>query len=412
MPSPSSPVEAGDTPENPRADYQKGLLAWLNAPRERAGLDVMLRALAAWRARQDALPEMAACCAAAEALLAAIRDKRLEPLVEYRRLAARMEQAFRKDTPDADLRADLQAPLLQFDPPPQPSIEAVCARDPLSIALEPTVAVLPLLATPREPRFTMARRRLWDNAVEALGIAWTNCSGTPGQEDWTQFRQGVFRLLEGALALAHPAPLQLAEALAAATDNLDSTPPSPRLLTTLAACVELLQEQGFLEHEALESLAQQLTTRLARRDEGPRSRHLDTLFAREAAEEIEQIRLALEALPPDCAALAQAVRHIQQLAEPLDLAPLALAAFRFAQSVERIDPVCLDHPPGRDIALAWIDCLENWITAIGDGNLPAPPAALATWQNRISMVQASETNKDQQSGDQNHEARARAGFDP
>jgi hypothetical protein len=387
MPSPNSPVKAGTGPENPRADYQKGLLAWLKAPQEQAGLDTMLRALASERARQNVLPEMAACHAAAEALFVAIRDKRLEPLVEYRRLAARVEQALRKDAPDAELRVALQAPLLPFDPPAQAPTEACFTHNPLAVVLEPTVAVLPLLATPREPRFTMAQRGLWDNAVEALGIAWANCSSAPEHEDWAYFRQGVFRLLEGALALAHPATLQLAEALAAATDDLESTPPSPRLLTTLAACMELLQEQGFLEHEALESRAQQLTTRLERRDEGTRSRHLDALFADEAAEDIEQLRLALEALPPDCATLAQAARRIQRLAEPLDLAPLALAAFRFARNVEHIDPVRLDHPPGRDIVLAWIDCMADWIAAIGNGNLPTPPAALATWQNRLAEIQ-------------------------
>ncbi|MDR1887862.1 MAG: hypothetical protein LBQ81_00480 [Zoogloeaceae bacterium] len=386
MPSPDSPIEAQPGPESPRAEYQKGLLAWLKAPEEKACLDVMLHALNAQRAQHDAAPETIACFAAAEALLTAIRDQRLEPLVPYRRLAARVEQALRKGTPDRTLRADLQAPLLQFDPPLQAPIEPLQARDPLSAALAPTAAVLPLLATPREPRFTTAQRSLWDNAVEALGLAWTKCSGTTAHEGWAELRQGIFRLLEGALTLGHPAPLQLAEALAAATDDLESASPSPRLLTTLAASMELLQERGFLEHEALESLVRQLATRLERRDEGTRSRHLDILFAHEAREEIERLRLAMEALPPDCKTLQEAARRIQQLADPLDLAPLTLVAFRFAQSVEQIDPARLDHPPGRDIALSWIDALENWITAIGDSNPLAPPAELAALQTQLSSL--------------------------
>jgi hypothetical protein len=393
MPSPNLPTEALPGPENPRAEYQRGLLAWLKAPQDTAGLDIMQRVLGA---QHHLAPEAAACFAAAKALFAAIRDQRLEPLAPYRRLAARVEQTLRKGAPDPALLADLQAPLRRFDPSPQTPIElstpieSLQARDPLTATLEPTAAILPLLATPREPRFTTAQRGLWDNAVEALGIAWAKCGGAMANEDaherWAPLRQGVFRLLEGALALAHPAPLRLAEALAAATDNLESAPPSPRLLTALSACMELLQERGFLEHEALESLAQQLATRLERRDEGPRSKHLDRLFAHEAAEEIEQLRLALEALPPDCAALAQTARRISQLADPLDLASFTLVLFRFAQNVERIDPVCLDHPPGRDIALAWIDCLENWILAIGDGSPPAPLAEITALQARLSSL--------------------------
>jgi hypothetical protein len=396
MPSPNSLADSPSGAESPRAEYQRGLLVWLKAPQETAGIDTMRHALARHAASPDAVANTVAnataCFAAAETLFAAIRDQRLEALVPYRRLAARVEQALRKGTPDAALLADLQAPLLQFDPPPQAPIEALQPRDPLTATLEPTSAILPLLSTPREPRFTTAQRSLWDNAVEALGIAWAKCSGAPEHEGWAQLRQGIFRLLEGALALSHPAPLHLAEALAAATDDLESAPPSPRLLTALAASMELLQEQGFLEHEALESLVQQLVTRLERRDEGPRSRHLDTLFAHEAAEEIEQLRLALETLPPDCVALAQTARHIQQLADPLDLAPLALVAFRFAQSMERIDPARLDHPPGRDIALDWIAALENWIIAIGDGNQPVPPAELAELQGRLSSLIDTGTN--------------------
>jgi hypothetical protein len=386
MPSPNSPAETAPS-DSPRAEFQKGLLAWLKAPQETAGLDAMLHALATPAAQQDVAPETAVCLAAAEALFVAIRDKRLEALVPYRRLAARVEQTLRKGVPDAELLADLQAPLLQFDPPPQAPIEALQPRDPLATSLESTAAILPLLSTPREPRFTTAQRSLWDNAVEALGIAWAKCSGTPTPEGWAQLRQGIFRLLDGALALSHPAPLLLAETLAAATDDLESASPSPRLLTALAASMELLQEQGFLEHEALESLVQQLVTRLERRDEGPRSRHLDTLFASEAEDEIEQLRLALETLPPDCETLKESARRIQQLAEPLDLAPLALVAFRFAQSMERISPDQLDHSPGRDLALDWIDALESWITAIGEGTPPPPPAELASLQGQLLRLE-------------------------
>jgi hypothetical protein len=373
-----------------RALYQKGLLAWLKTPEEaagRAGLESMVQTL---KARCASLsPDKAAIFMAAAALLGAIRDRRLAPLPEYRRLAAKVEQAFRKDTEDtldAALLALLEAPLRQLVAPDTASAEPARPRDPLAATLEAAHAILPLVAQPREPRFSTAQRALWDNAVEALGLAWNNCRAAPETADWSLLRQSLFKLLEGALALAHAAPLRLAEALAVATDTLERTPPTARLLTTLDAVLELLQEKDFLEHEALATRVDQLLARLERRDEGTRSRPLDTLFAREAQEEISQMRFAQSAVPPDRALLAQAAGRLRQLAEPLDLAPLTWAAFRFAQIVPTLDPAWLDDTPGYDILQGWIDCMERWIHAIDAGNAAAsgaPPVELAHWQARL-----------------------------
>jgi hypothetical protein len=376
---------------NLRAVYQKGLLAWLKTPEEatgEAGLEGMLRAL---KARCAILPpektDKTAIFVAASALFGAIRDKRLLPLPAYRRLAARVEQAFKKDAPDTALLAALEAPLRQLVAPVADSAGAIAPpRNPLAATLEATHAILPWVARPRDPRFSMSQRALWDNAVEALGLAWSDCRAAPDKADWPRLRHALFKLLDGALALAHAAPLRLAEALAAATDTLETTPPTARLLTTLEAALELLREKDFLEHEALVSRVEQLVARLARHDEGPRSRPLDALFAREAKEEIGQMRHAQSAVPPDRAALAQSARHLRQLAEPLDLAPLAWAAFRFAQIVPTLDPLWLDRAPGYDILQGWIDCVERWIQAIDAGRASAtstPPVELAHWQARL-----------------------------
>jgi hypothetical protein len=372
-----------------RVAYQKGLLAWLKTPEAAAGqrgLEDMLLALKA----RCAVPASgnAAVFVAASALLGAIRDRRLVPLPEYRRLAARVEQAFKKDTPDASdaaLLAALEAPLRPFAASAADA-SAPSPRNPLAATLEATHAILPLVARPREPRFSTARRALWDNAVEALGLAWAACRAAPDEADWPRLRRALFKLLEGALALAHAAPLRLAEALAAATDTLETAPPTARLLTTLDAALELLREKDFLEHDALSARVEQLAARLERRDEGPRSRPLDALFVREAEEEIQQMRHAQSVVPPDRAALAQAARHLRQLAEPLDLAPLAWAAFRFAQIAPSLDPLWLDRAPGYDILQGWIDCMERWICAIGAGRASAfstPPVELAHWQARL-----------------------------
>ncbi|MDR0735807.1 MAG: hypothetical protein LBF51_03060 [Zoogloeaceae bacterium] len=383
---------------NLRAAYQKGLLAWLKTPEEKAGQAGLEGMLLALNAQCAALPPgNAAIFVAASVLLVAIRNRQLAPLPEYRRLAAKVEQAFKKDAPDAALLAALEAPLRQMVATPAvQSDNAAHPRDPLDAALEATHAILPLVAHPHEPRFSTTQRALWDNAVEAMSLAWAGCRIAPDKADWSPLRRALFNLLDGALALAHPAPLQLAEALAAATDTLETTPPTARLLTTLDAVLELLQEKDFLEHDALATRVEQLVTRLERRDEGPRSRPLDTLFVREAEEEIQQMRHAQSAVPPDRAALAQAARHLRQLAEPLDLAPLAWATYRFAQIVSTLDPLWLDRTPGYDILQGWIDCVERWIRAIDAGHASAsstPPVELAHWQVRLQAGDKSPENE-------------------
>jgi hypothetical protein len=383
---------------NLRAAYQKSLLVWLKMPEEAAGLEGMLRALKARCAMPPPGTSNAAIFMAASVLLGAIRDRRLDALPEYRRLAAKVEQAFRKDAPDAALLAALEAPLRQLAASvAETAVDPARPRDPLTATLEATRAILPLVAHPREPRFSTAQRALWDNAVEAMSLAWNNCRAAP-EADWSPLRQSLFKLLEGALALAHAAPLRLAEALAAATDTLDVAPPTARLLTTLDAALELLQEKDFLENDALATRVEQLAARLERRDEGARSRPLDALFAREALEEISQMRHAQTVVPPDRDALAQSACRIRQLAEPLDLAPLTWATFRFAQVVPTLDPLWLDRAPGYDILQGWIDCMERWIHAIDAGHASAPrapPVELAHWQARLQAGDKAPGDKDE-----------------
>jgi hypothetical protein len=376
MPLPNSSTEFNAL----RAEYQKTLLAWLHAPESKEALLAMMAVLETLQERQ---PSCQPLTVATLDLLRAIREGSLPPEVPYRRLAARVDQALRKAArttfvPDETLLRALRAPLAPLDPPPQAPVAPLAPRDPLASTLEATAAILPYVSHPREPRFTPQQRRDWDTAVHALNLAWEE-----RREGWQALRRAVFKLLEGALFLKHPAPLKLAEALASATDQLESAPPAPRRLTALAATVELVTEADFLEHDALTERVDQLAYRLESEEEGPRSRMGNTLFAQEVTEEIEALRHALEAVPPDVSALGEAARAIQRLAEPLGLATLALTAFRFADSVSRLDPETLDHAPGRDEALAWIACLESWIEAIGAGLSPVLPAELALRQDAL-----------------------------
>jgi hypothetical protein len=133
--------------------------------------------------------------------------------------------------------------------------------------------------------------------------------------------------------------------------------------------VELVAEASFLEHEALPERVDQLVRRLQSDEDGPRSRVADTLFAQEAQEEIDTLRAAMEAVPPDVTALAEAARQIQRLAEPLELDALAQAASCFAETIARSSPAVLDHSPGRNETFAWISGLETWVKTIATGNM-------------------------------------------
>lgn len=354
MPSPSSPAEPLPELETLRARYQKGLLAWLKAPDSGAGLDAMIAALTALSPPHDLWQ-------AARQLLAAIHAQRLPARVEYRRLAGRVDQALRRAAQgqapdDPELQHDLSHPLAQLDPPPQARIEALIPRSPLASTLEATAAILPLMAESREPRFSAAQRQSWDTAVAALQHAWDERLNT-----WQPMRQSIFRLLEGALPLAHPAPLRLAEALASATDTLEMEAPGPRRLAALSATLELLQEADFLEHPALETRVAQLVPRLEAPEDKLRSPALEALFTQEAGECLEHLHLALEAVPPDMEALALAAEQLRELADYSDKAELAASAAQLARLAHALPASQLDKGLGRNLAQQCLEQLHIWI---------------------------------------------------
>ncbi|WP_303785888.1 hypothetical protein [Azovibrio restrictus] len=377
MPSPNLPAEPASALEALRARYQKGLLAWLKAPDSGAGLLTMCEALAEC-ASLDPCPHWPA----AQNLLAAIQRGELPPRVEYRRLAGRVDQALRRAARqesgnDPALLQELQASLAQLAPPPQPPMAALVPRGPLASTLEATAAILPLLAREQEPRFKAAQRRGWDQAVTLLAGAWEQRLA-----GWQPLRRAVFPLLEGALALQHPAPLRLAEALASATDLLETSPPGPRLLAALCATLELLQEPDFLEHEALEERVAQLVSRLEAGDRDG-SPALEALFVQEAQEVLEHLHLALEAVPPDSATLAAAAAQLRELAEHAERPECSRWAARLEQAFLHLPPEQLDLGPARHHVQTCLASLEAWLHG---GSADARATAGATLEATLTSL--------------------------
>lgn len=367
----TSPPGLPDLPELPalRTHYQKGLLIWLQTPDSGAGLVPMMEALGSVAA-MDPSP----LWPWAHTLLATIHSGRLPSRVEYRRLASRVDQSLARQAggeahDDPTLVQELQDTLAQLDPPIQTPIEALIPRNPLAPTLAATAAILPLMAQMHPARFEETQRVPWDEATKELAVAWGNYN----PEHYDSLRHAIFQILEAALLLEHPAPLKLAESLASITDLLEIAPPSLHQQAALTACVELMIEPGFLEHDALTERVEQLAKRLETCNDS-RSHPLDQLFAKEAGEDIELMRNALDKVPPDIEALVECINHIQQLAEPLELGCLSLSTFRFAEILSEFTPEILDQNPGRHQTIALIDLLEKWIDAIGANSLPEPPA--------------------------------------
>lgn len=357
MPSPSWPADPLAGLETLRARYQKGLLAWLKAPDAGAGLVTMCEALAEC-ACLDPRPHWPA----ALALLVSLQRGELPPRVEYRRLAGRVDLALRRASrleadSDPALLQELQAPLAQLAPQAQPPMAALLPRSPLASTLAATAAILPLMAHDKETRFKPAQQAAWQQAVAQLQQAWEQ-----RQDSWQALRHAIFKLLESALVLGHPAPLRLAEALACATDQIDSRPPGPRLLATLTTTLELLQETGFLEHEALEERVAQLVPRLEAGDT-PCSRTLETLFVQEALEVLEQLQLDLEIVPPDQERLALGARQLQELAGHAERPEGQRWASRLENAFRQLPPGQLDHGPARHQVLACLAGLDAWLHA-------------------------------------------------
>lgn len=385
MPLPSSvdktfPQDLPAPPELPalRTHYQQGLLIWLQTPDSNAGLIPMMEALGSVAA-MDPSP----LWPWAHTLLATIHSGRLPSRVEYRRLASRVDQSLARQAggepqDDAPLIQELQDTLAQLDPPIQSPIEALIPRSPLGPTLAATAAILPLMAQIHPPRFEENQRIPWDEATDTLALAWENYKNNHAEgndltpETYDPLRHAVFQILEAALLLEHPAPLKLAESLASITDILENAPPSLPQQAALTACIELMTEPGFLEHDALAERVEQLAKRLENCN-NRRSHTLDQLFAKEAAEDIELMRSALDKVPPDLEALVEGIQHIQQLAEPLDLGCLTLSAFRLAEILTECAPEVLDQNPGRQYTITLIDLLEQWIDAIGNKSQPDPP---------------------------------------
>ncbi|AXS78817.1 hypothetical protein [Dechloromonas sp. HYN0024] len=198
-----------------------------------------------------------------------------------------------------------------------PEHELEETRAALAPTLEATAAILPWVRTPRKARFDPKLNTRWIAASRHLATAWSERHAADN------VRPAIFSLYAIAIETADADCLRLGEALACAADRLEETSPTPRLIAAITACIECLDDAAGLEHTAFGERASHFAKRLeacaTATTSDERSAILDQLFVNEASEQIQLMRDALAALPPDAYALSVEARKLTDQAELLEL---------------------------------------------------------------------------------------------
>lgn len=237
------------------------------------------------------------------------------------------------------------------------------SRAALAPTLDATAAILPWVGKPRPARFDAQRNQRWIDGCSRLDQAWSDRHG-PGAED---IRPAVFNLYAIAIETADSDCLRLGEALAGAADRLEDEAPPARLIAALAGTIECLRDPAGLEHDAFAERARHFADRLeaatATVAPAERSVILDRLFVDEAHEQLELLRDALAALPPDAYALSTEALKLAQDAETLEIWGVMHLARQFADAVTRHANE-LDGNAARDTLLALLEKLGETIDAV------------------------------------------------
>ena len=235
-------------------------------------------------------------------------------------------------------------------------------RAALAPTLDATAAILPWVAKSRPPRFDAKLNQRWCEGCQRLDQAW---SARHGAGD--DIRPAIFNLYAIALETADADCLRLGEALAGAADRLEDGNPSPRLIAALTGAIECLHEPAGLEHNAFADrarhFAERLETAASALNDSERSTVVDQLFVDEAHEQLELMRDALAALPPDAYVLATEALKLAQHAEMLEIWGVMHLARQFAECVTRHGNE-LDSTEARDALDAILHTLSASIDAI------------------------------------------------
>ncbi len=244
--------------------------------------------------------------------------------------------------------------------PPDDELEA--SRAAFASTLEAAAAILPWVGKPRPARFDDKINQRWINGFRQLATAWSD-----RHRDMAAIRPAIFALYSVAIETADSDCLRLGEALASAADQLEHDQPAPRLIAALSSAIECLNDPSGLENDAFAERARHFAQRLEAAaqitDGTERSALLDRLFVSEALEQIELMRDALAALPPDAYALTTESIKLAQQAEVAELWGVMHLARQLAECINR-NIGELDSTTTRQTLENLLQTLTTTITAV------------------------------------------------
>lgn len=244
-----------------------------------------------------------------------------------------------------------------------PEHELEETRAALAPTLEATAAILPWVAKPNKLRFDPKLNERWITAGKRLAAAWSERHGN-GAGD---IRPAIFDLYAIALETSDADCLRLGEALASASDRLEESDAATRLIAALSATIECLCDDEGIEHPAFAERAKHFAGRLeatvSAPDAGERSALLDQLFVDEAHEQIQLMRDALAALPPDAYALATESLKLAQQAELLEIWGIMHMARHLSETITE-NAADLDSATVREALESELTELSNAISTV------------------------------------------------
>lgn len=363
-----------------RARFQSGLLAWLRAADDPSGLREMV-AVVRGHAIDD--PQNVLLWRSAEAFLQALLDGTLPADADAKQLCRRLERQLGRNSPpddqgaEGELREALFAFVSNRGPAAENDLTNEAAGSGLPAALHSTLAAaadtLPLVSfnTPSPSRFSDEQKARWRLLAAQLDAAWMTLLGG-GMED---ARVTSTRFVELAIELNDPATLRLADALADAVGRAEdpAVRERPAFRAAMSSALDILMIDEGPDQAAFDTKADQLCTRLAQSG-APLQKHIlpggpRPWFAEDAQEWLQDMRAAIDAVPPKRLTLLGALRWLaeEEAGNVMAIRGLAILALKIFTHIRADD---LDRPNTHALVHRLADALEAAAGELGAGHPP------------------------------------------
>lgn len=363
-----------------QARFQSGLLAWLRAPDQPAGLRDMV-AVVRELSTADGDPGSQLLWRSAGSFLSALLDGTLSADDEARRLARRIERRLSgpeltRGEDDAVLREALFAWISRRALPTGGERQSLSVADlpaaGLATTLAATAELLPLLGGRLlPPRCDDAQLKAWQEAADALDRAWSALL----RDGLDPARKEATRFVGVALDIGDPACLRLAEGLATAVGCAEDPAwqDAAALRAAIASALELARDRLGPNHPSFGSRAEDVVRRLEGGEAALRTARRDSLAVSKAESFVMVGRELLAALrdlvtqePLDNAALRERLAWFESQQVGNNMAIRGLVVL-WRDALAKGTPELLGEPSRRALA-----ALAQALDGLSLGRAPHP----------------------------------------